>query len=108
MHQDMMDGEGVRSSFRFWDRRSTPCSGEEASMERDRLNRVLSLVILFLLSTTLFNTLRANRVEQQTTSFRKQARHELKIINKELAEQKEINARLEKQLDMLLEAEAVD
>ena len=77
-------------------------------MERERLNRVLSLVILFLLSTTLFNTLRANRVEKQTTSFRKQARYELKIINRELAEQREINARLEKKLEMLLDAQAAD
>jgi sensor domain CHASE-containing protein len=77
-------------------------------MEKERFNRVLALVILFLLSTTLFNTLRANRVEQQTTSFRKQARYELKIIRSELAEQKEINARLEERLDMLLEAKATD
>jgi hypothetical protein len=81
---------------------------KEASVEKDRLNRVLSLVILFLLSTTLFNTLRANRVEDRTTSFRKQARYELRIINRELEEQKRINARLEKKLDLLLEAQGDD
>lgn len=75
-------------------------------MEKDRLNRVLSLVILFLLSTTLFNTLRANRVEERTTSFRKQARYELKITKRELEEQKEITARLEAKLDVLLAAQA--
>ena len=75
-------------------------------MEENRLNRVLSLVILFLLATTLFNTLRANRVEERTTSFRKQARYQLKITEQQLKEQKEINARLEQKLDLLLEAQA--
>ena len=78
-------------------------AAKEALVDKDRLNRVLSLVILFLLSTTLFNTLRANRVEDRTTSFRKQARYELRVINKELEEQKIINARLEQKLDQLLE-----
>ena len=77
-------------------------------MDKDRLNRVLSLVILFLLSTTLFNTLRANRVEERTTSFRKQARYELRVINRELELQKKTNARLEQKLDMLLEAQGED
>lgn len=77
-------------------------------MAQDRLNRVLSLVILFLLATTLFNTLRANRVEESTTSFRKQGRYELKITKRALEEQKEINARLEKKLDLLLEAQGED
>jgi hypothetical protein len=75
-------------------------------MADDRINRVLSLVILFLLATTLFNTLRANRVEENTTSFRKQARYELKITKKALEEQKMINARLEQKLDMLIEMQA--
>jgi F0F1-type ATP synthase alpha subunit len=83
-------------------------TAKEASVDKDRLNRVLSLVILFLLSTTLFNTLRANRVEDRTTSFRKQARYELKVINRELVEQKKINARLEQKLDQLLEAQGDD
>ena len=77
-------------------------------MEKDRLNRVLALVILFLLSTTLFNTLRANRVEERTTSFRKQARYELRIVNKALVEQEKINAQLEQKLDVLLAAQAGD
>jgi len=77
-------------------------------MEKDRLNRVVALVILFLLSTTLFNTLRANRVEQRTTSFRKQARYELRVISKALEEQQEINAGLEQKLDELLAAQAED
>ena len=75
-------------------------------MDQDRLGRVLALVILFLLATTLFNTLRANRVEQRTTSFRKQARYELKINKQQLEEQKEINARLEAKLDQLLADQA--
>ena len=87
--------------------RSAP-DAKEASMEKDRLNRVVALVILFLLSTTLFNTLRANRVEQRTTSFRKQARYELRVISKALEEQQEINAGLEQKLDELLAAQAED
>ena len=74
-------------------------------MDLERLQRVLSLVILFLLATTLFNTLRANRVEERTTSFRKQAQYELKVTKKALEEQKKINARLEEKLDLLLEAQ---
>ena len=77
-------------------------------MDQDRLGRVMALVILFLLATTLFNTLRANRVEQRTTSFRKQASFELKLTKQQLKEQTEINARLETKLDLLLEAQAGD
>jgi len=75
-------------------------------MDQDRLSRVLALVILFLLATTLFNTLRANRVERRTTSFRKQARYELKITKQQLEEQKQINTRLEAKLDQLLADQA--
>jgi len=75
-------------------------------MDQDRLGRVLSLVILFLLATTLFNTLRANRVEHRTTSFRKQARYELKLTNGQLEEQKQINAGLEAKLNQLLAEKA--
>ena len=71
-------------------------------MDQERLGRVLALVILFLLATTLFNTLRANRVEKRTTSFRKQARYELKVMKQQLQEQKEINAYLQQQLNLLL------
>ena len=77
-------------------------------MDQDRLSRVLALVILFLLATTLFNTLRANRVEKRTTSFRKQARYELKITKQQLEEQKETTARLEAKLDKLLAEQAED
>jgi len=77
-------------------------------MDQDRLGRVLALVILFLLATTLFNTLRANRVERRTTSFRKQARYELKIMQQQLREQDEINAYLQQQLDLLVAEQAED
>ena len=77
-------------------------------MDQDRLGRVMALVILFLLATTLFNTLRANRVERRTTSFRKQASFELKLTKQQLKEQTEINARLEAKLGLLLEAQAGD
>jgi hypothetical protein len=76
----------------------------EEPLKTDRTNRVLSLVILFLLSTTLFNTLRANRVEERTTSFRKEATHQMAITKKALAEQERINATLSSKIDSLLEA----
>ena len=77
-------------------------------MDKQRFDRVLALVILFLLSTTLFNTLRANRVEERTTSFRRQARYELRVINQALEEQQEVNARLEQKLDELLTEKAAN
>jgi len=80
----------------------------EAWMDKQRFDRVLALVILFLLSTTLFNTLRANRVEERTTSFRRQARYELRVINQALEEQQEVNARLERKLDELLTEKAAN
>ena len=73
-------------------------------MAEERLHRVLSLVILFLLATTLFNTLRANRVEQQTTAFRKEALYQLKVTKKALEEQALINERLERKLDAVIAA----
>lgn len=77
-------------------------------MKTDQTNRVLSLVILFLLSTTLFNTLRANRVEERTTSFRKEATRQMAITKKALAEQEQINAMLSAKIDSLLEARGGD
>ena len=77
-------------------------------MDKQRFDRVLALVILFLLSTTLFNTLRANRVEERTTSFRMRAQYELRMINQALEEQKAINARLEQTLDRLLAEQVAD
>lgn len=74
-------------------------------MSTERQNRVFSIVILFLLGTTLFNTLRANRVEEKTTSFRKEARYQLALTRKALEEQKATNAHLEMQLAQLLEAQ---
>lgn len=80
----------------------------EEPLKTDQTNRVLSLVILFLLSTTLFNTLRANRVEERTTSFRKEATHQLAITKKALAEQEKINAMLSARIDSLFEAQGGD
>lgn len=74
-------------------------------MAEERIHRVLSLVILFLLATTLFNTLRANRVEQRTTAFRKEASFQLGMTKKTLEEQERINAGLEHTLDELLAAQ---
>ena len=74
-------------------------------MAEERLRRVLSLVILFLLATTLFNTLRANRVEQRTTAFRKEALYQLRITKRALEEQALINERLEKKLNAVIAAQ---
>ena len=72
----------------------------------ERNIRILPLVILFLLATTLFNTLRANRVEKSTTEFRIEASQQLRMTNKALVEQKTINADMQRTLDLLLEAQA--
>jgi hypothetical protein len=56
---------------------------------------------LFLLATTLFNTIRANRVEQNTTTFRKEASRQLALISSQLEEQRGINAELQRQVDEL-------
>jgi hypothetical protein len=71
----------------------------------ERQNKVFSIVILFLLGTTLFNTLRANRVEHDTTSFRKEAQYKLALTRVALEEQKATNARLEQQIAALVATE---
>ena len=75
-------------------------------MDAQRQNKLFLIVILFLLGTTLFNTLRANRVEEATTNFRKEARYQLALTRVALDEQRNTNARLEQQLAQLLEAQA--
>ena len=77
-------------------------------MKDERILRILPLAILFLLATTLFNTLRANRVEDNTTQFRKEATYQLKLTKDALAEQEMINAEIQHKLDLLLEAQAAD
>jgi hypothetical protein len=74
----------------------------------ERIIRILPLAILFLLATTLFNTLRANRVEDNTTMFRKEAIYQLKLTKDALTEQKMINAEIQHKLDLLLEAQAAE
>jgi hypothetical protein len=69
-------------------------------------SRLLSIVILFLLGTTLFNTLRANKYGAETTTFRKEARYQLAATKEVLAEQKRINADLQRQIDALVAAQA--
>lgn len=77
-------------------------------MGDDRSHKLMMFVILFLLGTTLFNTLRANRVEQSTTSFRKEATYQLALTRVTLDEQKATNVRLEQQLAQLIEAQAAE
>lgn len=68
-------------------------------------NKLIPIVLLFLLATTLFNTMRANRVENASTTFRKEARYQMAITREALAEQRQINARLQLQIDELRAAQ---
>lgn len=77
-------------------------------MGDERQNKLFLIVILFLLGTTLFNTLRANRVEQATTNFRKEARYQLALTRVALEEQKVTNVRLEQQIAQMIEAQAAE
>jgi hypothetical protein len=70
--------------------------------------KLLSIVILFLLGTTLFNTLRANGYGERTTTFRKEARYQMAETRRALAEQLRINADLQRQIDALVAAQAGD
>ena len=70
-------------------------------MDQSRTNKLLQIGILFLLATTLFNTVKANRVDHDTTSFRVEARRQLVITREALEEQRQITARLESKLDRL-------
>ncbi len=63
--------------------------------------KFLAVLIFFLLATTLFNTIRANRVEQDTTNFRKETRRQLKATRITLAEQELVNAALRQQIEAL-------
>jgi hypothetical protein len=57
------------------------------------------------LGTTLFNTIRANKYGSETTTFRKEARYQLAATKEVLAEQKRINADLQRQIDALVAAQ---
>ena len=70
-------------------------------MSEQKTNRLFTIVILFLLGTTLFNTIRANKVGFETTNFRKEATYQLKIVRAELAAQQEINSQLMKRIEVL-------
>ncbi len=75
----------------------------------DRVNtKLLSIVILFLLATTLFNTIRANGFGQRTTTFRKEVRYQLAANRETLAEQRRINTDLQRQIDALVAAQMGD
>jgi hypothetical protein len=69
-------------------------------------NTLLAVVILFLLATTRFNTIRANEYGSKTTTFRKEARYQLAATKETLAEQKRINADLQRQIDALAAMQA--
>jgi hypothetical protein len=75
-------------------------------VDQSRINKFLPIVILFLLATTLFNTMRATRVDHASASFRVEARRQLAITREALKEQQQINARLEQKIDRLLAEQA--
>jgi hypothetical protein len=75
---------------------------KEAFVEQARINKFLPIVILFLLATTMFNTMRATRVDHESASFRIEARRQLATTREALKEQQQINVRLEQKLDRLL------
>ena len=74
-------------------------------MSDDRKSKLLSIVILFLLGTTLFNTLRANEYGHRTATFRKEARYQMAAAREALAEQSRINQELQRQIDALVAAQ---
>ena len=75
-------------------------------MSEEKSKALMSFVILFLLGTTLFNTLRANKVAIDTTNFRKEATYQLRMVNEQLEQQKALNGRLQHQIDQLTETPA--
>jgi hypothetical protein len=84
----------------------SPRRAKEAQVAENVNNKLIPIVLLFLLATTLFNTMRANRVENASTTFRKEARYQIAITREALANQQQINARLQQQLDELRAAQA--
>ena len=77
-------------------------------MSEEANTKLLSIVILFLLATTLFNTLRANKYGASTTTFRKETVYQLATTREALAEQRRINADLQRQIDALVAAQTPD
>ena len=78
----------------------------EGGIVSNQLNpKFLAILIFFLLATTLFNTLRANRVEQDTTTFRKETRRQLKMTRQALAEQRALNEQLLQEIAQLKAAQ---
>ena len=70
-------------------------------MESNRQTRLLQIVMLVVLAATLFNTVQANRVAIGTREFRRETRHQMANTRQALAEQRQINADLERQLQAL-------
>ncbi len=75
-------------------------------MSDDRKTKLLSIVILFLLGTTLYNTLRANDYGHRTTNFRKEVRYQMAATRRAFAEQSQINQDLQRQIDALVAAQS--
>lgn len=81
-------------------------TAKEAPVTEDRTRKMLPIVLLFMLMTILFNTIRANRVISGNTDFNKATRYELAAAREALSEQQRINAHLQEQIDRLAAAQA--
>lgn len=81
-------------------------TAKEAPVTEDRSRKMLPIVLLFMLVTILFNTIRANSVVSGNTDFNKSTRYELAAVREELSEQRLINARLQEQIDQLKAAQS--
>lgn len=76
-------------------------TAKEAPVTEDRSRKMLPIVLLFMLATILFNTIRANSVVSGNTDFNKATRYELAAAREALAEQQRVSARLQEQIDQL-------
>lgn len=72
-------------------------------MESTKQTRLLQIVMLVVLAATLFNTIQANRFSLGTSDFRRETRRQLAVTRQALAEQQQVNAQLEAQLQRLEE-----
>lgn len=81
-------------------------TAKEAPVTEDRSRKMLPIVLLFMLVTILFNTIRANSVISGNTDFNKATRYELAAAREALAEQQLVNARLQEQIDQLKAAQS--
>lgn len=81
-------------------------TAKEAPVTEDRIRKMLPIVLLFMLLTILFNTIRANSVISGNTDFNRATRYELAAVREALAEQQLVTARLQEQIHELEAAQS--